>query len=284
MRHPLIKLEAFQSFSEGLDHPEGVACSIDGTIYAGGEAGQIYRVSDSGKVEQIACTGGFVLGICLDAADNVYACDIKHNVVFRITPAGDLSVYSRGTKERPMVNPNYPVFDSAGNLLVSASGHWNQNDGCVYRISPSGETSEFTDRVNQFPNGLALSADGRKLYVVQSTMPGVACVEIQNDGSAGEIGSLLDLPETVPDGLALDINQNLYISCYAPDIIYRRSPSGELVVLAEDRQHVVLASPTNLAFCGQDRRQLVAANLGRWHLARTQVEVAGQRLNYPRLA
>ena len=29
---------------EGLDHPEGIAWGLDGHAYAGGEAGQVYRI------------------------------------------------------------------------------------------------------------------------------------------------------------------------------------------------------------------------------------------------
>ena len=49
---------------EGLDHPECVAFDRDGTMYAGGEAGQIYRIDAStSEFQCIAQTGGFILGI-----------------------------------------------------------------------------------------------------------------------------------------------------------------------------------------------------------------------------
>jgi gluconolactonase len=49
-----------------LDHPEGIAVGRDGTLYAGGEAGQLYRISpDAAKVETIASIGGHCLDISL---------------------------------------------------------------------------------------------------------------------------------------------------------------------------------------------------------------------------
>ena len=40
-------------FGEGLDHPECVAWGCDGYAYAGGEAGQIYRIDiENGVFEQ----------------------------------------------------------------------------------------------------------------------------------------------------------------------------------------------------------------------------------------
>src|SRR5262245_30368793 len=121
MASPQLSLDAFEFWVEGLDHPECVACGPDGTTWAGGEAGQIYRLSADGKHTQIASTGGFILGICLDGNGNIYACDLAKHAVFRVTPSGEVSVYSPGTADRPMVTPNYPVFDAAGNLYVTDS-------------------------------------------------------------------------------------------------------------------------------------------------------------------
>ena len=76
----------FEFLHRGLDHPECITRGPDGMIYAGGEAGQVYRVTLDGKHEQVGTTDGFALGLCLDAARNVYVCDIKHNAVMRVTP------------------------------------------------------------------------------------------------------------------------------------------------------------------------------------------------------
>ena len=80
-----MRIDDFAPFVDGLDHPEGVTVGPDGTVYAGGEAGQIYRV-ESRRVscEQIATTGGFVLGLCLDGDGAIYACDLAHSAVMRI--------------------------------------------------------------------------------------------------------------------------------------------------------------------------------------------------------
>jgi gluconolactonase len=279
----LMSIDDFSMFVEGLDHPECATRGPDGLIYAGGEAGQIYRVTLDGKYEQIATTGGFVLGLCLDASRNVYACDIERNAVMRITPDGKVSTYSTGTAQRKMVNPNYPAFDAAGNLYVTASGNWKKHDGCIYRIRPGGETEIVSAAATRFPNGCCLSPDGHSLFVVQSLMPGVVKLAIGRDGALSEPQEMVDLPGTVPDGVAFDVSGNLYISCYTPDIIYRLSPSADLAVLAQDNLRVTFASPTNIAFCGEDRRTLVVANLARWHLSKAQMPVAGLPLNYPQI-
>ena len=277
----LLCLKDVTILADGLDHPEGVTWGPDSRLYAGGEAGQIYRIRIGGEITEFATTGGSVLGVCLDGRCNVYACDFKQRAVMRIDPEGVVSLYSNGSSERKMVLPNYAVFDGVGNLFVSDSGGWHENNGCVFRITPSGQTHVLTTQATAFPNGMALSPDGGSLYVVLSNLPGVVRLPLEKDGSVGVPQPVVELPRTVPDGLAFDNQGGLYISCYAPDRIYRLSIDGRLEVLVEDEERTMISSPTNLAFFGPDLSMLAASNYGCWHLIQTKMKVSGHPLFYP---
>ena len=271
----------------GLDHPEGVAWGLDGFAYAGGEMGQIYRVDiDAGEFRQVAqiSPAGFIGGLALDGDNNIYACDAANNRVRKITPGGVVTTYSEGAPGEPFNQPNYPVFDSLGNLYVSCSGGWYEDAGLIFKVMPGGETGVWERTSVSFPNGMCLSPDADYLYVVMSlNPPRVSRIRIQADGSAGDVEMVTELPKSVPDGVAFDTDGNLYISCYRPDRIYRLSPGGDLQVLAEDFEGTLIAAPTNIAFCGHDLDILISANLGRWHLTRYEVGATGVPLNYPRV-
>ncbi len=256
----------------------------DGYLYAGGEAGQVYKVTLDGASELVGTTGGFALGVCVDADLNAYVCDMKRMAVVRVAPDGIASVYADGLPSRPMRNPNFPVFDEAGNLYVSDSGGWKTDDGCIWVIRPGGACEVLRDDVAAFPNGLAISPDGRYLYAIESLGFRVVRVAISNGTSTGPVEKVLDTPERhLPDGLAFDAEGGLYVACYTPDVIYRLAPDGSLDTVASDWESVVLSCPTNVVFAGPDRRTLVAASLGRWHLSKAEVRVPGMPLNYPRL-
>ena len=268
---------------EGLDHPEGVAYGPDGFAYAGGEAGEVYRIDvDRAEGTVIGSTGGFLLGIALDAESNVYGCDIARKAVLRITQGGEVSVLSTGTAARPMAIPNYGVFDRAGNLYVSDSGRWPEGGGCIFRIDPEGETTVWTTDCSLYTNGLALSVDEGYMYAVESTLPGITRVAIREDGTAGLPELVASMPGTVPDGLAFDREGRLYVGCYRPDRIYRIDPGMQPVIVADDYQGTALSAPTNLAFIGPLLDRLLIASLGRWHLSVMSVDVAGHPLNYPK--
>ena len=270
---------------DGLDHPEGIACGPDGGVYAGGEAGQVYRIDiDRAEFTEFANTGGFVLGMALDSAGNVYACDLVNACVNKITPSGEVSVYSTGPSSEPMAVPNYPAFDAQGNLYVCDSGGWKEDSGRIFKVAPGGDAVLWDRTLKTFPNGLCIGPNGDSLYVAMSlNPPRVARVEILPDGSAGNVETVVELPRTVPDGVAFDTDGNLYISCYRPDIIYRLSPEGELEVLAEDYEGTAMAAPTNIAFSGPNRDILLGCNLGRWHITRYEANKTGLRLHYPDL-
>lgn len=275
-------LSRFKVLTEALDHPEGVAWGVDGRIYAGGEAGQIYAITLEGEVEEVSNTGGSILGLALDAQGLIYACDEGRSEVIRVDPEkGKLEILSSGTASDPMETPNYAAFDQAGNLYVTDSGNWQQDNGLIFRISPQGETTVWTRDLRRFPNGCCLSLDRSALYVVESCAPGISRIPILADGTAGKPELLLNLPGTVPDGVALDIYGTLYVACYRPDRIYAVSPGGEVLILADDPTGVVLNTPTNVAFVGPDLGLMAVANVGEWHLLLGDIDVKGAPLVYP---
>jgi gluconolactonase len=199
----------------------------------------------------------------------------------RIDRDAHISVYSNGTPDRKMKTPNYAVFDRTGNLYVSDSGGWHENDGCLFFVSPDGQTRIISAQTTAFPNGMALSPDGSYLYVVLSNLPGIVKLPVEKDGAVGLPQPVVELPGSVPDGLAFDQEFSLYISCYTPDLIYQLSANGELAVLVEDRERTAMVSPTNIAFADAELSTLVTSNLCGWHLNKIKMQVPGAPLHYP---
>ena len=250
--------EPFTLLAEDLDHPEGVAWNpFDGYVYAGGEAGQVYRVSLDGEVEEVGGTGGEILGVALDGAGRVYVCDCGNCQVVRLDPRDrSVAVYSTGAPGQAMLEPNYAAFDAAGNLYVTDSGETKEDNGCILRVAPGGETVVWSRDLPRYPNGCCLSARTGVLCLWRSPIcPACRASLSWPTGRPAGRKSLVELPGTVPDGIALDSSEDLYVACYRPDRIYRVSPGGAAEVLADDPQGIDLNAPTNMAFAGSDLRQ-----------------------------
>src|SRR5918992_4551138 len=101
-----------------LDHPEGLTVHRDGSVWCGGERGQVYRIeADGSSMEQIASSEGFSHGMAFDADDNLYVCDLKHAAVMRLdTDSGSLETFADGAAGRRINICNYPAFDASGSL------------------------------------------------------------------------------------------------------------------------------------------------------------------------
>jgi len=124
-------------------------------------------------------------------------------------------------------------------------------------------------------SGLALGADARHLYVVETFANRVSRIPILPDGSAGEREDVATLPGVWPDGLAFDVEGNLYVGCYEPSQVLRIDPQRRVEVLFREWSAHLLAHPTNLAFRGST---MFTANLGRWHISRLEIGVQGLAL------
>jgi gluconolactonase len=273
-----LDLNQFETYVDGLDHSEDLAFDREGILWAGGEAGQIYRIPEKGKLEEVTNIGGFCLGLTFSAPDELFVCNPKLRAVVRVQKGGESALFADSADGRKLVQPNYSVFDSQGNLYVSDSGQWSTSSGCVIRFDQHGKGTIFLDPPQPFPNGMALSRDERFLFIAQSHTDDVLKVEIHSDGTAGHQEIYASGLERIPDGLAFDIHGNLYVSCYASDNIYRVAPDRKVSLLAYDRAGTILARPTNIAFGGPSNEYLYVANLGRWHINRVHLGVAGQPL------
>jgi len=275
----LYPISEVRNFVTGLDHPEGVAVARDGTLYAGGEAGQVYRISRDGKkTEVLARTGGFCLGVTVDRQDNIYICDCSKRALIKVTQKGKVTVIADSAEGRKFMNPNFSVFDSEGNLYFSDSGEWKQANGVVYRLGVDGCAKLFAAGPFHFANGLALDAAERYLYVVESNLDRVVRLEIKPDGAAGAPEVYAEGLARVPDGLAFDAGGNLYVTTYASNCIYRVSTDRSVKLLCQDAENLLLCQPTNCAFGGRDFDQLYVGNLGRDHISMLDLKIKGQPL------
>jgi gluconolactonase len=271
MRFPLEKVRRFAS---GLDHPEGIAIARDGTVYCGGEDGQVYRISaDGANVAELARTGGFSLGITLDRESNVFVCDMKRKSVLRVDRDGTVSVFADGFQ-----TPNFTAFDSAGNLYLSDSGQWKENNGRVYRLDRRGRAQVFHAGPFAFANGLALNAAEDALFVVESNANRVRRIEIRPDGRAGDADVFCTGLAHVPDGIAFDASGNLYVACYGLNRLFVADPRGRVELLCEDVENALLSTPTNFAFGGANFDQLYVACMGGHHVAALELRTPGQPL------
>ena len=274
---PSVLIESFSTFADGLDHPEGLAFDREGNLWAGGERGQIYRISRGGAVHTVTELGGFNLGITVSLTGSLFVCNFKLGALIEVDVTGRLLRSVERVGSYSLRNPNFSVTDREGNLYFSDSGEFLRNEGFLFCMRPDGSVETLLSGLG-FPNGLALSADERTLFVVLSNTDSVLAVPLLAPSRAGEPRIFAEGLARVPDGAALDNDGHLYVTCYATHCVYRISPDGAVTLFAFDPSGTMLAGPTNAAFGGAEHNIIYFANLSRWHICSVHVETPGQPL------
>ena len=276
-----LTINDIEIFAEGLDHPECIAVHPDGSVWAGGEAGQIYKISSDGKtIDEINNTKGFILGIAFSPdASWLAICDLKNKCIWKLDiETNQLIKFATGAEGIDFNIPNYISFTKNGKLFVSESGAFRQVTGKIFCFDENGNGTTWHHGPFNFANGLALDADEKFLYVVCTWLPGVERIAINEDGTAGSREVFCILPETCPDGIAFDAEENLYVGCYAPSRIYKVNKNKTVTILVDDWEAHTISNPTNLAFGGKNFNELFTANLGRWHVSKINLDVKGLKL------
>jgi gluconolactonase len=260
-----------------LDHPEGIAVHPrDGSVWCGGERGQIYRLDpEAGTLDEVASTGGFCLGLAFDRAGVLFICDLKHAAVMRMDTSGAVARFADGAAGPRMRIPNYPAFGDEGRLYVSDSHAPHEPGPGIFRFEPDGAGTLWWSEPLDFANGLALSLDATRLYVAETFGHRISAISIGPDGGPGERHTVASLPGVLPDGLAIDALGQLYAGCYEPSQVLRIGVDGAVEAVARDPQAHLLCHPTNLAFRGDE---LLTSNLGRWHVTAIDIGVCGATL------
>jgi gluconolactonase len=242
----------YQVLATDFDHVEGVCWDpTRGCLWAGGEAGQVYRVELDGSVTIVATIhGGKLLGLALDASGALYICDPGNHQVWKMDASYALSAFGDA-----IGYPNYPAFAPDGRLFVSDSGTFADASGAIVVIETDGTTSRVDSRPLAFANGVAI--DETTLWIIESAAPAVSAMSLDST----ELVRVIELERCVPDGLALDADGGLLISCYQPNQLWRWTRDGGLELIFDEWTGELILSPTNVAYYGERLERLALASL-----------------------
>jgi sugar lactone lactonase YvrE len=145
-------------------------------------------------------------------------------------------------RESGEVERRIPVAEPAGNRFndgkVDAHGRFwagtmaldeTPGRGALYRLDPDGSVTRLLDGVG-LSNGVDWSLDGRTLYYVDSLTHRVDAFDFDPvPGGISNRRTLVDLADSVPDGLTVDAEGCLWVAVYGRWKVCRYSSEGELV-------------------------------------------------------
>jgi len=256
---PEVFVEGFVSLEGPAFSPDGVLYFCDFGVFPGTKdpeeqkARNIYRVTRDRHFEVFVNTGGMPTGTAFHRDGRLFVCDSGRQELLAITPNGRVSVLAADYQGEPLHGPNDLAFDSRGNLyFTDPKGSSLENRiGNVYLYRTNGELEQFSTGY-AFPNGVAVGPDGNTLYMAETHTRRIYRFSLGADGTltkrevfAELIGNGLILGSG-PDGMAFDVEGNLYVAHWGErcvDVLDRKGRLiGKLPTLGD--------KPTNVAFWG----------------------------------
>lgn len=258
-----------RTFATGFACPDGPCADGEGDdlFVVDWAVGVVRRVTAEGQVSDFVDTGGMPTGACFGPQGNLYVCDPGRKELLDITCDGILRVAARDYLGKPFLGPNDCACDDQGNLYFSdADGfHPLEPSGSVYLMRPDGTVELFAEGF-AFPNGLALSVDGKCLYLAETFANRIHRFELDKQGQVKKREVFANLEGGLgPDGLALDNRGNLYAAHFGKGVVVVFDPAGRK--LAELPTEGFL--PTNVAFWNGD---LYVTELERGCVMRLELE------------
>ncbi|HLO82312.1 MAG TPA: SMP-30/gluconolactonase/LRE family protein [Chitinophagaceae bacterium] len=217
-------------------YTEGPALDLEGNIYFTTlKGGEIIKIGSQLQLVTWAHTDLPNGQIILPNGDHL-VCDSGLGKILRFSLDGQyLRDEMNGSCGGRKVNvPNDLVADKAGNLYFTDSV---RHQGSVFYISADGNEAEIISGLD-YPNGIAISGDGKKLYVAESYRNRIISFDLAalHNGQK-ELEVFIDLPghesgdpvRNLPDGIAINKAGVMAVAHYGMQCVQLVSPAGELI-------------------------------------------------------
>ncbi|HXG20784.1 MAG TPA: SMP-30/gluconolactonase/LRE family protein [Methylomirabilota bacterium] len=298
-----IATSQVEIFGKGVLQAEGVVIDKEGNAWGGGRNGKVYKVSPDGNVHEVVQLpeGSIPNGVTLDRAGNFVYCDLGKKAVMRCSPDGTVSMIADRVGPIMLTLPNFCSYDAEGNLYVSNSSTRDINsalaelakpepNGALVRIRPDGRGDVVATGI-YLANGTAIDPNEDAVYVLESTRNDCLRIQIKKDGTFGKPEVYAKDFPALPDGMAFDVDRNLYVTLPAlvsgtnmapANQILQVDTNGNWTVLIEDKTGEKIIFPTNCAFGGPGMQDLFIANLEGDHFSRVRTPFRGHPLYHQR--
>lgn len=256
-----------------FEFADGPCWDGNGLVVADVKGDRIYRyqprsgqwkvlVENSGRVSATFYNHGRVY-LC-DNGEKAFAC--VEGIHKRSLKNFEDTDVDAGSGEKPF-RPNDLVIDSEGGAYVTMTAR-----GEVIYVGSKGDVRVAVKGI-ETPNGIALSPDGRTLYVASFIPKEIWAYDISTSGQTTNgrlLARMTEGPDRGADGMTVDRAGNLY--CAGPDAIWIWNPLGELI-----EKISCPSKPINCTFGDPDMRSLYITCIDGLYMQRMRVSGCSAR-------
>jgi gluconolactonase len=214
--------------ASGLRFPAGLAWSHDGyLVIADVLKREIYRLDADQRPKPTHQDANGAQGLAYDTQSRLYICEKNTRKVVRLDKHGKFETVAESFEGKKLNSPNDVTVRRDGNAyftdpaFAGAIDHRELSFNGVFHVNTKGEI-EAVARWQTRPNGVALSGDGKKLYVSDADRHAVVVFDLDSKGAASNQRDFITKISGVPAGLRLDAGGRVFVSAqglaiYTPD-------------------------------------------------------------------
>jgi len=232
-------------FVKGFKAPEGPSFSREGHLFfVDFQAGRIYRVAPDRKVE-VFVEGGIPTGTKFHRDGRLLVCDGARGLI-AVGQDGGVSVLASEYGGQRLHGPNDLTIGPQGDVYFTDPKGSNLDNptGDVYLYRADGSL-ELLDGGYALCNGIAIGPDGQSVYMAETFTRRIYRFALGEGGKLTRRVIFADLEGGLgPDGMAFDIEGNLYVAHWGKGCVAVLGPDGTLL----GELPTIGLKPSNLAF------------------------------------
>lgn len=216
------------TIATGLRFPEGPAFDRQNRLWCVEQHGGALVCIKDGQKKRIP-VGGCPNGIAIDEKQLVWFCDSGENSIRQYNPgSGESKSICNHLNGEALNMPNDLAFDRRGQLVFTCPGpRLEENTGYICVYTYDNKLYKIFDQL-YYPNGLAFSADGKRLFVAETGRKRIWVGDWDEAEAAWQHCRIFAQTEGIigPDGIAFDEDGYLYVALFGSGCIRVFDPEG----------------------------------------------------------
>jgi gluconolactonase len=254
-----------------LQFVDGLSWSRSGFLaFADVRQRKIFRLDSDPHPKVLKDNDGGASGLAYDPQGRLYICESESRRITRLEPGGKLNTLAENWQGKKFNAPNDIAVRKDGHVYFTDPAFGSANDRRdldfygIWHISPKGDL-DVAAKWQTRPNGVAVSGDGKVLFVTDSDRHAVVAFDLDRNGAVSNQRDVIKNVAGVPGGIRTDVDGRFYVAAKGIAVY---SPQGRL-----ERTLLESENTSNCAFGEGDLETLFVAARG--NIFRVKLGVKG---------